>query len=837
MDKVAAKQHIEELRGKLDHYNYLYYVKAMPEVSDYDFDLLLKELEALEKEFPEFDDPNSPTRRVGSDITSEFQQVVHKYPMLSLGNTYNEGELRDFDNRIRKETNLQPEYVCELKFDGVSISLTYENGLLKHAVTRGDGDQGDDVTANVKTIRSIPLKLRGEGWPAEFEIRGEIVMPYEAFNKLNAERAANGEEPMANPRNTTSGTIKMQDSSVVAKRGLDAYFYFVPSQIRLTESHSHNLELAASWGFKTSEHTRVCENMDEVLRFIHHWDNERHNLPMATDGVVIKVNSIAVQNDLGTTAKSPRWAVAYKFKAEQAETKLLSVSYQVGRTGAITPVANLEPVQLSGTTVKRASLHNADIIAGLDLHINDMVKVEKGGEIIPKIVGVNEAERHPMSERVMYIDTCPECGTPLVRDEGEAKHFCPNENGCPPQIKGKISHFISRKAMNIDGMGEEMVELFYSKGLIKDVADLYTIKERGNEFLGLETIKFINKEGIESTNEIPLERLIFSLNGTSSLKISELISKRLLTFSFNLEKTINHLKFEDKLKEKEIEVLTSPKNILIIKTFNEKTSALISFEDLLKSISSQIHLTYIEIEKLISHYRYFYFLFKAQVNEIEELEGFDFIKANDLFSILHSKEYKFERLNHLSLVSIQELTYNKIVASLENSKKEPFEKLLFALGIRYVGETVAKKIAKSFKTIDKLEITTKEELVSVNDIGDSIASSVVNYFSDIKNQKLIERLKKYGLNFKLSEEEQVNLSDKLAGMTFVVTGNFGSSIRRKELKKIIEENGGKTTESISNKTNYLLTGKEAGPEKLKKADSLGVQIIDENFFINTLLNN
>ena len=664
MDKVAAKQHIEELRGKLDHYNYLYYVKAMPEVSDYDFDQLLKELEALEKEHPEFDDPNSPTRRVGSDITSEFQQVVHKYPMLSLGNTYNEGELRDFDNRIRKETNLQPEYVCELKFDGVSISLTYENGLLKHAVTRGDGDQGDDVTANVKTIRSIPLKLRGEGWPAEFEIRGEIVMPYEAFNKLNAERAANGEEPMANPRNTTSGTIKMQDSSVVAKRGLDAYFYFVPSQIRLTESHSHNLELAASWGFKTSEHTRVCENMDEVLQFIHHWDNERHNLPMATDGVVIKVNSIAVQNDLGTTAKSPRWAVAYKFKAEQAETKLLSVSYQVGRTGAITPVANLDPVQLSGTTVKRASLHNADIIAGLDLHINDMVKVEKGGEIIPKIVGVNEAERHPMSERVMYIDTCPECGTPLVRDEGEAKHFCPNENGCPPQIKGKISHFISRKAMNIDGMGEETVELFFSKGMIANVADLYKLK-------------------------------------------------------------------------------------------------------------------------------------------IEDIAA-------------------LERLGDKSA--------QRIVDGLEASKSVPFERVLFSLGIRFIGETVAKILAKSFKNIDDLMAASLDQLTNTNEIGDRIAQSLIDWFAVPQNREMVDQLRQVGLQFELSDEQLAGTTDKLAGLSIIISGTFQKH-SREELKEMIEKHGGKNVGSISKNTSYMLAGDNMGPSKLEKVQKLGIPIISEDEFL------
>jgi DNA ligase (NAD+) len=667
MDKSTAKQRINELRSKLDHHNYLYYVKAQPEISDFDFDQLLKELEALEKEFPEFDDPNSPTKRVGNDITSEFQQVVHKYAMLSLGNTYNEGELRDFDNRIRKETNLEPEYVCELKFDGVSISLTYGNGLLKHAVTRGDGEQGDDVTGNVKTIRSIPLKLQGEGWPSEFEIRGEIVMPFAAFEKLNKERIENGEEPMANPRNTTSGTIKMQDSSVVAKRGLDAYFYFVPSQIRLTESHSHNLELAASWGFKTSEHTRVCRNMDDVLAFIHHWDNGRHNLPVATDGVVVKVNSIAIQNDLGTTAKSPRWAVAYKFKAEQAETKLLSVSYQVGRTGAITPVANLEPVQLAGTTVKRASLHNADIIAALDLHINDVVKVEKGGEIIPKIVGVNEAERHPMNQRVQYIDTCPECGTKLIRDESEAKHFCPNETGCPPQIKGKIIHFISRKAMNIDGMGEETVELFHSKGMIANVADLYQLK--------MEDIATLERLGDKSAQ--------------------------------------------------------------------------------------------------------------------------------------------------------------RIIDGLEASKTIPFERVLFALGIRFVGETVAKILAKSFKNIDTLMAATLEQLTNVNEIGERIAQSFIDWFAVSQNRELVERLRTVGLQFELSEEQMAGTTDKLAGLSIIISGTFEKH-SREELKEMIEKHGGKNVGSISKNTSYMLAGDNMGPSKLEKVQKLGIPIISEDEFLTMI---
>lgn len=662
--KDDIKQKIEQLRKELDRYNYLYYVKAQPVISDFEFDQKLKELEALEKAHPEYDDPMSPTQRVGSDITSEFQQVKHKYRVLSLSNTYNEGDLRDFDARIKKETNLQPEYVCELKFDGVSISLTYENGILKHAVTRGDGVQGDDVTANVKTIRSIPLKLQGEGWPAEFEIRGELLMPFAVFDKLNEERVANGEEPLANPRNTTSGTIKMQDSSVVAKRQLDGYFYYVPGEIRLSESHTRNLELAAQWGFKISKHTRKCSNIDEVLDFIHYWDTARSKLPVATDGVVVKVDSIAMQNDLGTTAKSPRWAVAYKFKAEQVETKLVSVDYQVGRTGAITPVANLEPVQLAGTVVKRASLHNADIIAGLDLHINDMVKVEKGGEIIPKIVGVNEAERHPLNQRVQFIDTCPECRTKLIRIEGEAKHFCPNETGCPPQIKGKIIHFISRKAMDIDGMGEETVELFYHQDMIKNVADLYRL-------------------------------------------------------------------------------------------------------------------------------------------QVEEIAG-------------------LERLGEKSA--------QRIINGLEASKKVSFERVLFALGIRFIGETVAKLLVKAFKNIDALMDATYEQLIDVNEIGDRIADSLLAYFSIEENRALINNLREIGLQFELSEEELAGTTDKLAGLSIIISGTFEKH-SREELKKLIEQHGGKNVGSISKKTSYLLAGENIGPSKLEKVQKLGIPMISEDEFL------
>lgn len=667
MNLAEIKDTIENLRKELDYHNYLYYVKSAPEISDFDFDMKLKSLEKLEQEYPQFDDPYSPTKRVGSDVTSEFNQVKHQFPVLSLSNTYNEQELFDFDNRIKKESNVAAEYVCELKFDGVSISLTYEKGILKHAVTRGDGVVGDDVTNNVKTIRSIPLKLQGDGFPDLLEVRGEIVMPFDAFEKLNEELVAAGKSPMANPRNTTSGTIKMQDSSVVAKRKLDAFFYYVPGEIKLSGSHSENLKKIENWGLKISEYTKTCQNIEEVIQFIGTWDEKRKTLPFATDGVVVKVNSIAIQNDLGFTAKSPRWSVAYKFKAEQAKSKLLSVSYQVGRTGAVTPVANLEPVLLAGTTVKRASLHNADIIASLDLHLNDVVKVEKGGEIIPKIVGVDVQERHPMSQKIEFIKNCPECGTELIRLEGEAAHYCPNENGCAPQIKGKIVHFISRKAMDIDGMGEETVDLFYSKEMIYSVADLYRLK----------------KEDIAS-----LERL------------------------------------------------------------GEKSA-------------------------------------------------------------------------------------QRILDGLKASKAIPFERVLFALGIRYVGETVAKILVRAFKDIDTLMKATLEQLTDINEIGTRIAESLIEFFKIEKNIQIIEELKSIGLQFQLSEEELAGTTNKLEGLSIIISGTFEKHSRN-ELKKMIEMNGGKNVGSISKKTSYMLAGENIGPSKMEKVQKLNIPVISEDEFLEML---
>ena len=625
------------------------------------------QLQELEAAHPEHFDPNSPTQRVGSDINTSFKQVKHSYPMLSLANTYSEGEVQDFYERVRKGLNDDFELVCELKYDGTSISLTYENGELKQAVTRGDGEKGDDVTANVKTIRSIPLRLQGNGYPSLFEIRGEILMPWAVFDDLNKEREEQEEVLFANPRNAASGTLKLQNSVEVSRRRLDGYFYYLLGDKLPSDLHYNNLQAARSWGFKVSDAVKVCPTLKEVLDFINYWDVERKNLPVATDGIVIKVNSLTQQRNLGFTAKSPRWAIAYKFQAEKAVTRLNSVSYQVGRTGAITPVANLDPVQLSGTVVKRASLHNADIIRSLDLHIGDMVFVEKGGEIIPKITAVDKDARFMIGDKVEFIQKCPECGAQLMRFEGEAAHYCPNENECPPQIKGKMEHFVSRKAMNIDGLGSETINLLYQNKLLHNIADIY------------------------------------------ELKVADL-----------------------------------------------------------------------------------------------------------------------SRLERLGLKS----AYN-IRDGVEKSKQVPFERVVFALGIRFVGETTAKKLAMAFKTIENLEKATAEELVQVDEIGERIAQSVVAYFADERNIRVIERLKSYGLQLSVSEDKLVNKSDILAGKTIVISGTF-STHSRDEYKTIIEQNGGKNTGSVSAKTSFILAGENMGPEKLNKAEKLNVQIMNEEEFLKLI---
>jgi len=671
MTKEDSKHKIEQLSEQLRTHNYNYYVLSTSEISDYDFDMLLEQLQKLETQFPEYAFEDSPTKRVGGIITKSFTTVKHKYRMLSLGNSYSKEDIEDFETRIKKLVENELEYICELKYDGVAIGITYKNGKLVQAVTRGDGVQGDDVTANVKTIRSIPLQLKGNDYPDEFEIRGEIFFPKDVFEQLNKDREEIGEDLYANPRNTASGTLKMLDSGVVAQRKLDCYLYFVMGDNLPFETHYDSIQKAGEWGFKIPteklKYIKKCKTIDEIFEFINHWDKERNNLNFEIDGVVIKVNNYARQEEIGFTAKSPKWAIAYKFKAEKVSTQLLEITYQVGRTGAITPVANLQAVLLGGTTVKRASLHNADQIEKLDIRVNDIVFVEKGGEIIPKIVGVETTQRDIFSVPTEYITTCPECETVLVRKEGDAKHFCPNEWGCPPQIKGKMQHFISRKALNIDGLGEETIDLLFENNLAKNIADLY---------------------------ELTYEQL------------------------FELE------------------------------SFKEKKS-------------------------------------------------------------------------------------QNIVAGLIDSKQIPFERVLYGIGIRYVGETVAKKLARQFKNIDNIIKASFEELIAADEIGGKIAESIIHFFSIESNIELIDRLKNHELQFELSEEQLANATTKLEGLIFVVSGVF-SKFSRDELKNTIEQNGGKVSSSISKKTSYIVAGENMGPSKLAKAEKLEVNIINEDQFLELL---
>ena len=661
------KERIVELRQQLHQHNIHYYVENQPVISDQDFDYMMHELESLEKAHPEMYDPNSPTQRVGSDLMGGFQSVAHRYPMLSLANTYNQQEVADWYDSVKRGLEGEDfEVCCEMKYDGLSISLTYEDGRLVRAVTRGDGVRGDDVTANVRTIRSIPLVLTGSTYPASFEIRGEILMPWDVFNHLNAEREKAEEPLFANPRNAASGTLKSLSSALVASRQLDAYLYYIIGEELPSTGHYENLEKASQWGFKISKGMKKVHSLDEIYDFIDYWDTERKNLPVATDGIVLKVNSLRQQRALGFTAKSPRWAIAYKFKAERERTRLINVTFQVGRTGAVTPVANMEPVQLAGTMVKRATLNNEDFIRSFDLHIGDYVYVEKGGEIIPKIVGVDLDSRQADATRVEFIKCCPECGTPLVRYEGEAVHYCPNDDGCPPQIKGRIEHFISRRAMNIDSLGPETIDEYYRRGIIKNIADLYDID-------------------------------VQQINGDGS----------------------------------------------------------------------------------------------------------------------------------------REKSARKIVEGIAASREVPFERVVFALGIRLVGETSAKTLARHFKDIDRLQAATLDELTHIDGIGEIMAKSVISYFQNDENATIVRRLKDYGLRMSLSEEQLAGHTDRLKGLTIVISGVFQRH-SRDEYKTLIEQHGGKNTGSISAKTSYLLAGDNMGPAKLQKAEKLGVKIINEQQFLEMI---
>ena len=829
---------IVELRKLLEHYNYLYYVKNEPVITDQKFDELMHELERLEAEHPEMFDPNSPTQRVGNDTTNEFVQVAHKYGMMSLANTYSEQEIRDFDERVRKGIGGDDvEYVCELKYDGTSISLRYEDGNLQVAVTRGDGVKGDDVTTNVRTIRTVPLHMQGEDYPAEFEIRGEILMPFAVFNRLNEERLEAGEALFANPRNAAAGTLKLQNSSIVAKRQLDCYLYYVPGEITLTPTHYGNLMKAREWGFNVPPYIGLCHNIDEILDFIHKWDVERKNLPVPIDGIVIKVNSIKQQLQLGYTAKSPRWAVAYKFKAERVETRLLSVDYQVGRTGSITPVANLEPVHIAGTTVKRASLHNEDIIRELDLHLHDMVYVEKGGEIIPKIVGVDVEKRVADAPVIEFITHCPECGTPLIRHEGEANHYCPNEDHCPPQIAGKLEHFVSRKAMDIEGMGGETIDLLLTKGFIRDVADIYTLPSRREELIGLEKILYpesyvmtsiplgkviyafeIGMKNISAKNADVLAEHFGSLTKLVGASKEELMAVGNLQFPGDREKNINKM----------LEYFRMPFNEPLERLRQAGEVDMLPLDAVIYALDIP-EIDFHKAELLSVKFDYIYRLYTATLDEIAETDEMSRENAERVYRFLQGKEKFIRKMNTLSVYRLQEKSVDNLIAGIEKSKQRNLPEFINALGIRYIGETASRNLARHFKDIRKLMDATFEQLTEVEDIGDQMAGSVIRYFEKAENREMMERFLQYGISGTIQEEE--GESDQLAGTTFVITGTL--SLPREHFKVIILKAGGKVSDSVSNKTTYLLAGENAG-SKLQKAQKLNVTILTEKEF-NTLM--
>lgn len=826
----ADQNRIIELRKALEYHNYKYYVENAPEITDREFDELMHELEKLEAAYPDMYDPNSPTQRVGQDINREFTQVPHKYPMLSLGNTYSEQELRDFDQRVRKVVGDKVEYVCELKYDGTSISLTYVNGELTQAVTRGDGVKGDDVTVNVRTIRTVPLKLRGD-YPPEFEIRGEILMPFSVFNRLNQEKAEAGEPLFANPRNAAAGTLKLQNSSMVAKRHLDCFLYYIPGDITPEPTHFGNLMKAKEWGFNMPPYIRLAATFQEVWDFITCWDKERTNLPVPIDGIVIKVNNIEMQHLLGYTAKSPRWAIAYKFKAEQVETPLIDVVYQVGRTGSITPVANLEPVHIAGTTVKRASLHNADIIAALDLHEHDIVYVEKGGEIIPKIVGVDKDKRREGTLPVEFITHCPECGTKLVRVEGEANHYCPNEDHCPPQIAGKIEHFVSRKAMNIEGMGEETIDLLLSKRMIRDVADIYVLPQKRDELIGLE--KIIYPESFEMTS-IPLAKVIYAFEiGIKNISVrqAEAVAAHfghLPAFAEATKEDLLQLFPDEGAVNRILDYFRTPFNLTLNRLREAGEVENIPLDYVIYALNIP-GIDWHKSDLLAAHFDYIYELSVATPGEIEAVEEVSWEEAEGISCFFRANEKLVRKLNTLSVYRMQEKSVDNLIASIEKSKSAGFAALLNALGIRYIGETASRNLAKSFRTMESLIDAGYDQLIEVEDIGEQMANSLLKYFGKEENRQLVKRLLEYGVQAEIQEKE--GESDQLTGQTFVITGTL--SRPREYFKEIILNAGGKVSDSVSAKTTYLLAGENAG-SKLKKAEKLGTRVLSEEEFYQLL---
>lgn len=822
----TEKDRILELRKALEYHNYKYYIENAPEISDQEFDKLMHELEHLEAAHPELYDPNSPSQRVGQDINREFSQVEHKYPMLSLGNTYSEQELRDFDQRVRKVVGERVQYVCELKYDGTSISLTYVNGRLIQAVTRGDGIRGDDVTANVRTIRTVPLTLQGD-YPPEFEIRGEILMPFSVFNKLNQEKAEAGEALFANPRNAAAGTLKLQNSSLVAKRHLDCYLYYIPGDQTPAPTHYGNLVKAKAWGLNIAPYVELADTFEDIWAFVNKWDKERTNLPVPIDGIVIKVNDIGMQQLLGYTAKSPRWAIAYKFKAEQVSTPLVDVVYQVGRTGTVTPVANLEPVHIAGTTVKRASLHNADIIAALDLHEHDAVYVEKGGEIIPKIVGVDVSKRREGASPVHFITYCPECGTLLVRPEGEASHYCPNEDHCPPQIAGKIEHFVSRRAMNIDGMGEETIDLLLSKHLIRDVADIYSLPGKREELIGLE--KIIYPESFEMTS-IPLSKVIYGFEiGLRNIpaRIAEILASRfgsLQALGEATQEELMEILTDEVMVRRILDYFRAPFNQSLERLKEAGGVENIPLDFVVYALNIP-GLDWHKADLLAARFDYIYELSIAKPAEIAAVEGISPEEAETIVRFFRANERMVRKLNTLNVYRMQEKSVDNLIAGIEKSKTAGFPALLNALGIRYIGETASRNLAKSFRNLENLMNATYEQLTEVEDVGGQMANSLLRFFAKEENRQLVKRLMDYGVESEIKEKEGETHS--LEGLTFVITGTL--SRPREYFKEIILNAGGKVSDSVSAKTAYLLAGENAG-SKLKKAEKLGTKIISENDF-------
>ncbi len=825
-----GKNRIIELRELLEYHNNKYYVDNAPEISDCEFDELMHELEQLETRYPEMYDVNSPTQRVGQDINRAFNQVAHKYPMLSLGNTYSKEELLDFDQRVRKMVGDQVQYVCELKYDGTSISLTYENGEFVQAVTRGDGVKGDDVTANVRTIHTVPLRLKGD-YPSEFEIRGEILMPFAVFNRLNQKKSEAGEALFANPRNAAAGTLKLQNSAQVAKRHLDCYLYYLPGEITPSDTHYGNLMKAKEWGLSVAPYIQVANSIEEVWSFIVKWDKERVNLSVPIDGIVIKVNSIKMQHLLGYTAKSPRWAIAYKFKAERVETVLLNVVYQVGRTGSITPVANLKPVHIAGTLVKRASLHNADIIAELDLHEHDHVYVEKGGEIIPKIVGVNKEVRTQQARPVEFITHCPECGAILVRSEGEANHYCPNEEHCLPQIAGKIEHFVSRKAMNIEGMGAETVDLLLSKGVIHNVADIYFLPNIKRELVGLE--KIIYPESFEITS-ISLTKVIYAFEigvKNISLRLAGILARHFGSLSAYAQADKEELMTlinDEGIVNRILEYFHMP--------FNQVKERLMGAGEL-----DTIPLDYViyalgipgvdrcKADLLATQFDYIYELSVASVEEITQVEGIDRKLAETIICFFRKNAKLVRKLNTLSVYRLQEKSISNLVLGIEHSKNVGLAALLYALGIRYIGETAACNLAKHFRSIYQLKNANYEQLLEVEDIGEQMAGSLLEWFEKGENRVIIERLAEAGVVMEMQEKE--GESSQLKRQIFVITGTL--SRPREYFKNMILNAGGKVNNSVSVKTTFLLAGENAG-SKLNEAKKLGTKVITEKEFYDLL---